>query len=114
MFDPIDKLEPAIEMLDERGAALDPIAVIAIKHTVHLANLGVMDVAADDTINTTTVRLGGHRIRERADVLHCVFHPVLEIGGKRPVLISQATPHYIEIAVEPKCSGVCAIAEQRQ
>ena len=30
VFDPMDQLEPAIEVLNKRGAALDPIAVIAI------------------------------------------------------------------------------------
>src|SRR5580700_684342 len=69
IFDPMDQLEPPIEMLDESGAALDPIAVIAIEYAVHLANLGVMDVAADHTIDPTAGCLGGHGIGERADVL---------------------------------------------
>jgi hypothetical protein len=47
-------------------------------------------------------------------VLDCVLDPVLEIGGQRPVLVSQAAPQDIEVAVEPKRSGVCAVAEHRQ
>src|ERR1700730_2841304 len=100
MFDPMDQFEPAVEMLDESGAAFDPIAVIAIQHAVHLANFGVMDVATDYTIDTASVGLGGHGIGERADVLHCVLDPVLEIGRQRPILISQAAPHDIKITVE--------------
>ena len=39
-----------------------------------------MDMAADDTIDAASGCLGGHGIGERADVLHCVLDPVLEIG----------------------------------
>ena len=52
------------KMLDQSGAALDPITVIAIKDAVHLANLGVMDVATDDTVDAATGRLGGYGIGE--------------------------------------------------
>src|SRR6185312_8310140 len=43
--DPLDDFQPAVEMLDQGGAALDPVAVVAIKHAADVANLGAMDVA---------------------------------------------------------------------
>src|SRR5271165_6213288 len=47
---PVDQLQPAVMVLDERGAAFDPVAVIEIQHTLHLAHFGMMDVAADHPV----------------------------------------------------------------
>ena len=43
---PIDQAQMAVEILDQRGAAFDPVAVIAVENTVDLADLGAMDVSA--------------------------------------------------------------------
>src|SRR5260370_22123296 len=104
----MDQFERSVVMLDEGSAARAPIAVIAIEHAVHFADLGVMDVATDDSVDAAPVCLGGDGIGERADILHCVLDPVLEISRQRPILVSQAPPHYIEMAGETKNNGVRA------
>ncbi len=48
---PMQDLEPAVVMLDQRRAALDPVAVVAVKHAADVADLGMMDVAADDAVD---------------------------------------------------------------
>ena len=37
-------------MFDQSGAALDPVTVIDVEDTIHVSHLGMMDVAAHDTI----------------------------------------------------------------
>src|SRR6267154_3404047 len=79
-IDPVDQLQSSIKMLDESRAALYPIAVVAVQNTVYFAQLRVMNVAANDTVQSTAERLVHHGIGKGADILHCVFHPLFEIG----------------------------------
>ena len=62
----LNHLERPVEMLDERGAALDPVAVVAIENAAEIADLGVMDVAADDAVDAAAPRLVGDGVAERA------------------------------------------------
>src|SRR5262249_29487879 len=48
--DPPHDLELSVEMLDNRGAALDPVAAIDVAQAEIVADHGVMDVAADDAV----------------------------------------------------------------
>src|SRR5689334_21097306 len=57
---PFDDLQPAVAMLDQRGAALHPVAVIAIEDAVDLLDLGLVDVAADDAVQAASPGLCRH------------------------------------------------------
>jgi hypothetical protein len=54
--EPVNQLELAVVMLDERGAALDPVAAIAIENAAEIANFRVMDMAADNAIDAAPRR----------------------------------------------------------
>ena len=59
---PIHQLQPAVMVLDECGAAFDPVAVVDVQHAVHLAHLGVVDVAADHAVEAAATGLAGKRL----------------------------------------------------
>src|SRR5271170_1764794 len=66
---PIDQLQPAVVMLDQRGAALHPVTVVDVKHAGHLAHFGVMDVAANHAVEAAPPRLRGDGAFEPVDRL---------------------------------------------
>src|SRR6185369_388688 len=43
---PLEDLQAAVRMFDERGAALHPVAVVDVGDAVDIAHLGLVDVAA--------------------------------------------------------------------
>src|SRR5690606_2525090 len=71
---PADDLHAAVEMLDDGGAALHPVAGIDVGETVEVAGGGGMDMAADDAVDAMSSRLGGKRCLEAADEVDRVFH----------------------------------------
>ena len=54
-------------MLDQRGAAFDPIAVVVISDIADLADLGGMDMAADDPVDAARPRRMRHHLLEARD-----------------------------------------------
>src|SRR5215831_2531601 len=44
-----DELESAVEMLDQRGAALDPVAAVAVEDGANRAQRRLVDVSAHDS-----------------------------------------------------------------
>src|ERR1700761_846971 len=57
LFGPMDDAQAALEILDQRCAALDPGAAAAIEDTVDGGDLGVMDVAADHAVDAAALGL---------------------------------------------------------
>ena len=57
----------------ERRQALDPVAVVAVEDAVDLADLGLVDVAADDAVEAAALRLVRDRRLERRDVADTAF-----------------------------------------
>ncbi len=47
LLGPVEDLHPPVEMLDQRGAAFDPVAVVPVFDAVEQAEFGGVDVAAD-------------------------------------------------------------------
>jgi hypothetical protein len=45
-------------VLDQRGAAFHPVAVVAIQRAVDLAHLGAVDMAADHAVVAALARFG--------------------------------------------------------
>ena len=61
----VDDLQTAVVVLDEGGEAFDPVTIVAVQHAVDLADLGVVDVAADDAARHASWPRRPRRIRSR-------------------------------------------------
>src|SRR5262249_53004201 len=72
---PTHDLEPAVEMLDDDAAALDPIAALHVANAEIVVNRGVMDVAANHPVNRVAARFLGKGALEFADIVHGVLDP---------------------------------------
>jgi hypothetical protein len=75
---PLDDLQTAIVILDQPGAAFHPVAVVAVQHAVEVADLGVMDMAADHAIDAALARFLGYGLLVVADIFDRVLDLVLE------------------------------------
>ena len=65
--------------LDQRGAALHPVAVVAVEDAVDVAHLGMVDVAADHAVDAAPARFARERLLEVADEADGVLDLVLEV-----------------------------------
>src|SRR5882724_10689181 len=82
---PVDDLQlPGVE-LHERREALHPVAVVAIEDAADVADLRLVDVAADDAVEGAPARLVRQGVLEIADVAHRVLDAMLEELRERPV-----------------------------
>src|SRR5215469_4181439 len=77
---PVEDLEAPVGMLDQRRAALHPVAVVAVEHVVEPPDLGLVDMAADHAVDLAPAGFFGQRHLEIVDILHGVLDPALEIG----------------------------------
>jgi hypothetical protein len=50
-YRPVNDLEASVGVLDQRGEAFHPVAVVAVQHTVDHAHFGVVDVAAHHALH---------------------------------------------------------------
>ena len=98
----MDQLETTVMMLDQGGAALDPVAVIAVVDAVDHRHLGRMDVAADHTVGVSFSGLAHDSLFEIGDELHRFFDPAFQKSGQRPVGQSELSAQAIEMTVEPR------------
>ena len=106
------RLRRPFEVFGERGAALDPVAVVAVKHAVDLRDLGAMDVAADGAVQPATPRFVRERALEVRDVFHRVLHLVLEVRRERPVREAERAAEEVHVAIELQHRRVRAIAQR--
>ncbi len=109
----MDDLQPSVEMLDERGAAFHPIAIVAVQHPADIANLGVVNMPADDAVKIAAARFVRQHLDELADVLHRVLDLQLQKGRQRPILIAEQAPAFVEVMVQPQRQRIGAVAGHR-
>ena len=98
----MDDAHRAVHLLDQRGATLDPVTAIQVERVANLRDLGAVDVAADDAIDTAGGGKPDHGFFELGDVLHRRLGAELQIGRYRPVPESQPAPNAVEKRVEGK------------
>jgi hypothetical protein len=103
--------QPAVEVLDQRGAAFDPVAVVAVEDAVDRADLGVVDVPAHHAVDAASSRLARHRVFVVVDELHRVLDPVLEVRRQRPVGQAELAPAPVERGVDAQRRAVGPVAE---
>src|SRR5258706_10238539 len=65
---PVKDAQAAVAAFDERGQALNPVAVIAVEDAVDVADFGFVDVTADHTLRAAPPRFGRHRALKVDDV----------------------------------------------
>ena len=111
---PPKKFQPAVEMLDQRRATFDPVAVVAIENAVDAPDLGAVDVAADDSVDTAAACFRDHRLLVVADVLDGVLDFVLQVRGERPVGEAEPAADHVEPQIGREREVVGAVAGERQ
>src|SRR5262249_6243327 len=70
----VDQRKNTVWSLDQCCTALDPIAAVVVRHVAELADGGVMNVAAQDSIHAVAFGVMRHSSFEFADKAHRVFH----------------------------------------
>ena len=103
---PLQNLQPAVEVLDQRGAAFHPVAVVDVGDVADLAHLGLVDMAADHPVDAAPARLVGDGDLVVLDELQGVLHLDLQEGREAPVAEAQAAAHGVEERVEHQHGAV--------
>src|ERR1700691_5676096 len=96
------ELELAAAILDQRGAALDPVTRVAVKDTVELSDFRPMNMAADDAVELAAARRLCGRLLETVHVFHRIADPALQITCQRPVRVAEAASKGIDEAIGPE------------
>src|SRR5262249_28636194 len=111
---PTHDLEPAVEMLDDDAAALDPIAAIHVANAEIVVNGGVMDVAANHPVDRVAACFVGKGALEFADVVHGVLDLQLRPLRQRPVGKAEPPAQRIEHAIDGDGGVVGPAAEMSE
>ena len=77
---PVNEFKTAVEMFDKSRAAFHPVPVIAVSDAVDLANFGVMDMAADNAVNTSVQRYVGEGVFKVRDKFDGILHLQFQVG----------------------------------
>lgn len=64
---PVDQLQPSVLMLDEGGAALDPVSIVQVFDAVNRSHFGVVGMAAHDAVEAAAASLVRERDLETVD-----------------------------------------------
>ena len=110
----MEDLEPAVQVLHQGAAAFHPVAVIAVEHALDGADLGVVDVPADDALQAAPPRLAGHCGLEVTDIAHRALDLELEVARKTPVREPEAGTGDVEPAIDAQGEFVGPITRVRQ
>lgn len=110
----VDQADGAVEILHESGAILDPVTAIQIANPVHVADLRLVDVAADDAIDAIAAGESGHGDLEIGDIADSGFGLGLEEGGDRPVPEAKAAEGSVHVTIQMEDQFVSAGADPFQ
>ena len=111
---PVQDFQAAVGVFDERRAAFDPVAVVAVEDAVDGPHLGGVDVAADDAVGAQPSRLGDDGGLEAADVFDRLLDLVLEVGRQRPVAEPQLAADPVEGGVDGQRRRIGPVAGKGQ
>src|ERR1700716_355244 len=89
---PADDLQPAVMVLGDGGAALDPVAGIDVAAARQVDDVGVVDMAADDPVGAGAPCLVGEHLLEGADVVDGILDLALQPAGERPIAEAEPAP----------------------
>ena len=91
---------------------IDPVAGIDVGDAGHLAQGGVVDMAADHPVRPVAAGLRRQELLEASDIAHGVLHLQLGPGRKRPVGQSETPADDVQVGVHEEREGAGAVAEQ--
>ena len=97
-------------MLDQRGAAFDPVAVIAVERAIDIAHLGAVDMPADHALVTPAARFAGDGDFKIRHVVQCAFYFLLEVGRQGPVGQTHAGAQTVQVTVQFECEFIEVVA----
>ena len=80
-----DQFETAVEVFDDGGATIDPVAAVGIGQPVPGLDRRAVDMAADHAIETARPDGVDHRVLEAEDEGNGTLDTALRIAGQRPV-----------------------------
>ena len=103
---------PAVEILDQRRAALDPVAGIVIIHTVNGPDHRRMNVAADDAVHRVILRVTHNRLLEFADERDGVLDALFRVSAQGPVAEPEQPPELVERSVQAEQKLVAGVADE--
>src|SRR5262249_25938975 len=109
-----DELEAAIMVLDERGAALHPVAAIVVIELADLADRSRMDVATQDGVNRKLLCVTNDRLLEFTYEVHRVLDSFFRVRAKRPITETEAAAEKVYRGIERKKKLVTNIAQKRE
>ena len=82
---PVQQLQRAVKVIQQRGTAFNPVAVVAVQHAVDVAHPGAVDVSAHHALVATASRVVchcyvkvGHKAQSTSDFL-------LQVRLQRPI-----------------------------
>jgi hypothetical protein len=96
----VEESDVAVEILDEGGAALHPVAAVQVLHAAHAPDFRAVDVAADHAVDALLAGELRHGVLEVRDVAHGGLGLELEVRGDRPVAEAAAPPHPVQVQVQ--------------
>src|SRR5262249_31713072 len=89
---PAHQFHAAVAVLDDRAAAVDPVAAVDVGDVVQRAHRGDVDVAADHAVGAARAGRGGDRLLEGAAVVGGGAGALLDPAGQRPVAVVAGAP----------------------
>ena len=95
----MDDLKTSILPLHKRTQTLHPIAVIAIKHTIDISNLGMVNVPTNHAIKSTLFSLLRYCQLKVGNKVDCFFDLQLQVRRQTPVGPPPAAAHAIKPGV---------------
>src|SRR5258708_3715582 len=101
-------------IFDKGRAAFNPVSIVEIKNVSDPADLCLMDMAADDAVQTAQFCNLCDRIFEAADIFHGVFHGVLQPCRQRPVRKPQQMTYAMQQLVQLERALVGPGAQMRE
>ena len=83
-------------MLDQRRAALDPVAAVVISGRINIADHGNVDVPANNPLDFRIICKTHDALLEFADVIDCAFDFPFRVSAERPVTEAKAATDEID------------------
>ena len=112
LFDPFDDFEPAVEMLDDRGTTLDPVAAIHVDEAALASNCCVMNMTANHAVNITTPGFGSQGTLVLANEIDGILDLQLQPLREGPIGQTDQSPNRIEMRIEKYGNIVCLVTQQ--
>src|ERR1700733_8307361 len=111
---PAQQRQLAAPALEERRAALHPVAGVGVERAGDMPQVGAVNVSAHHAVVAIVARMGRGELLELLDVAQAGADAQLQVLGERPVGSAERTAHVVHGMAEAHHRPVQHIAELRQ